>query len=51
VLLDQIGDSMEGGGLGYFNITSHDWLLKKNISQVYKHRFDLAQNNWGQTPI
>ena len=29
VLLDQIGDSMEGGGLGDFNITSHGWLLKK----------------------
>jgi hypothetical protein len=37
--------------LGDFNVTSHGFLLKKKISQVYKPRFDLAQNNRGQTPI
>ena len=31
VLLDQIGDSMEGGGLGDIDVTAHDGLLKKVV--------------------
>jgi hypothetical protein len=30
MLLDQLGNSMEAGGLGDFNVTSHDGVLVKN---------------------
>jgi hypothetical protein len=29
MLLDQLGDSLEAGSLGDFNVTSHDRSLKK----------------------